>query len=517
MQDLERRILVVEDEGIVAEDIRTTLEGLGYSVPVTAASAEEALRAATDSSPSLALLDIRIQGKMDGIEAADQLRERFGIPIVFLTSYSDEATLSRAKKVQPHGYLLKPFNERELHAAIEMALYKHEMENRVARSERLAALGRMAVGMAHEINNPLAYVTANVQFVRECLGELKRCFSGRPQPDVMEAARASLHEAGTALSDAADGAERVRRVVSGLKAFARVDGRSGNDCTQVEIALAAALKLTAHALRHHARIEKEYGPTPAIKLNEGQLVQVFTNLLMNAAQAMDDGDAEANVIRIVTRTDNLGRAVVEIRDTGHGMRREQLSRVFEPFFTTKDAGVGTGLGLPICQVILLDLGGEILLDSVAGEGTVVRVFLPPAPSGEPPSQRARAVSEQEGRKGRVLVIDDESALGTALARMLSGVHEVVAETDAREALTRLARDARFDVILCDVMMPNMSGEDFCRALRTTAPALADRVVLMTGGAFSPRAQQFIATSKNPSINKPFARETLLAAIAPFVR
>ncbi len=146
-------ILVVEDEGIVAQDIRQTLVSLGYAVPATVASAEEALRAAEEKPPSLALLDIRIRGELDGIATAEVLRDR-GIPVVFLTSYSDEVTLMRARAAQPFGYLLKPFNERELRAAIETALYKHEMEERLAARERWFSTTLMSIGDAVIAGDP---------------------------------------------------------------------------------------------------------------------------------------------------------------------------------------------------------------------------------------------------------------------------------------------------------------------------------------------------------------------------
>jgi CheY-like chemotaxis protein len=206
--------------------------------------------------------------------------------------------------------------------------------------------------------------------------------------------------------------------------------------------------------------------------------------------------------------------VVEVHDTGCGIPRENLAGIFDPFFTTKDVEEGTGLGLSICHAIVTGLGGRITVDSEVGRGSIFRVALPPAGlrREEPESPSVDTASH---RRGRVLVVDDEVAVGTAMGRVLQREHTVVIEADAREALARLAHED-FDVIFCDLMMPAMSGVEFYETLARSNPAAARRVVFMTGGAFTARSTNFLESVANVSIAKPFDVGTLKAVIRDFL-
>ncbi|MBC7976065.1 MAG: PAS domain S-box protein, partial [Myxococcales bacterium] len=231
-------------------------------------------------------------------------------------------------------------------------------------SDRMASLGTLAAGIAHEINNPLAYVTGNL----EALAEL-----------VDAPATAQRAELRSAIGDARDGAERVRKIVQGLRSFTRSE-----EAQRVPIALPAvletAIRMTANEVRHRAELVCELAPLPQVIADDGKLTQVFINLLINAAHAIPEGHSERNRITVRTRTDNHGRAVIEIEDTGHGIAPELQARVFDPFFTTKRVGEGTGLGLSICHGIISGLGGQISLESAPTRGTIVRVVLPAAPT-----------------------------------------------------------------------------------------------------------------------------------------
>jgi len=324
-----------------------------------------------------------------------------------------------------------------------------------------------------------------------------------------------LDEIAVALHDASDGNERVRRIVDELKKFARADTGAPEiiDLTQ---ALQAAIKMTASTLRHHARLVEEFGATPLVEGHAGQLTQVFTNLIVNAAQAIGEGHAEQNEIRIQTTVDAEGRAVVAIRDTGPGIPAEILPRIFDAFFTTKLAGGGTGLGLAICHNLITSWGGTITVESTPGKGATFRVILPPARSGCQQKVGA-SPSSPPSRRGQVLVIDDERAIGEALARMLRSRHDVVVEVDGRRALARIASGETYDVIFCDLMMPNLSGMGFHMALSKSAPELAKRIVFMTGGAFAARSQTFLESVANISIDKPFSIESVRTLVRDFVK
>jgi CheY-like chemotaxis protein/anti-sigma regulatory factor (Ser/Thr protein kinase) len=237
---------------------------------------------------------------------------------------------------------------------------------------------------------------------------------------------------------------------------------------------------------------------------------VFLNLLLNAAQAIPDGDAAGNEIRIRCFLRDRS-VVVEVSDTGRGIPPELESRIFDPFFTTRPVGEGTGLGLSICHGIVRGLGGEITVRSDVGRGSTFSVTLPAHLPSVNPGTVSGAVHSERPRV-RVLVVDDEPFICSAIQRLLRRENSVTAVTSAREALGLVSAGQRFDVILSDLMMPEMSGEDLLGALRETAPDQAARVVIMTGGAFTPRSEDFLRSLELPPLTKPLTLENLRSAI-----
>jgi PAS domain S-box-containing protein len=244
------------------------------------------------------------------------------------------------------------------------------LEAQVVLADRLASVGRLAATVGHEINNPLAFVLANLEMSLERLGG-----------GGIDAERAA--DIAEMLREAREGAERVRTIVRDLKVFSRGESeeRASVDPRRV---LDSCVSMARGEIRHRARLEKRYAPTPAVRVNESRLGQVLLNLLVNAAHAIPEESPEEHLITVSTGTDAQGRVVIEVSDTGTGMTDEVRRRIFEPFFTTKPGGVGTGLGLSICQSIVTALGGEITVESALGRGSTFRVCLPPAPDSEPP-------------------------------------------------------------------------------------------------------------------------------------
>nr|MBA3455876.1 response regulator [Deltaproteobacteria bacterium] len=229
--------------------------------------------------------------------------------------------------------------------------------------------------------------------------------------------------------------------------------------------------------------------------------QVFLNLVVNAAQAIREGDAEHNEIRIDTRLDGA-RAVIEISDTGAGIPPEIVGRIFDAFFTTKAIGVGTGLGLAICHRIVTDMAGELTVRSELGKGTTFSVALPVAETDHP-GVAARLLPTApvvDARIGRILVVDDETLVGTSVKRILKS-HDVHVLSNAKEALARCVAGEAYDLILCDLMMPDMTGMELHRELMRVGPRMAGRMIFMTGGAFTPEAREFLITRDH--IEKPF--------------
>jgi PAS domain S-box-containing protein len=367
---------------------------------------------------------------------------------------------------------------------------------RLLLADRMVSVGTLASGVAHEINNPLAYVVGNLGIMAEELADLQR-----------EVTPGRLHDLEACLKDTQDGAERVRRIVRDLKAFSRVD-EDRREVLDVRDAIEAAVHLAWNEVRHRARLVRDFASVPMVEANESRLAQVFVNLLINAAQAIPEGHVDQHDITIRTLQDGHARVVIEVQDTGAGMAPDVLARVFDPFFTTKPVGVGTGLGLSICHGIIAALGGTIEVESQPGHGTLVRITLKPAEVRKEPEREVQ-VPIAPGRRGRVLVIDDEPMVGAMVRRLLGHEHDVEVLTDGHAALGELLSDgARFDVVLCDMMMPTMTGMELHAQLASRAPEVAKRVVFLTGGAFTPAAQDFLTTVRPPFVEKPFDTEKL---------
>jgi PAS domain S-box-containing protein len=379
---------------------------------------------------------------------------------------------------------------------------RRAMQAQLLVASRLASVGTLAAGVAHEINNPLAFVNANILYLADEL-ERFRSAVGPATDEILQL-----------VAETRQGVERIGLIVRDLKAFSRVDSEDTSAVVDVRKVLAFAEKMAGKEMRQRARVVRDIQQVPMVKANESRLGQVFLNLLLNAAQAIPDGAAPENEIRIRTRTDGLGRAVVEVSDTGRGIPEDLRARVFDPFFTTKPVGEGTGLGLSICLGIVRSIGGEILLESEVGEGSTFRVALPPHqpdrataifPSPDLPPQRVK-----------LLVVDDEPYICTAIQRLLRREHRVTALTTVREALALLESGERFDVILSDLMMPEQNGEDFYKELNRVAPDQAKRMIFMTGGAFTARSEEFLRSSPVPQVAKPISLEMLQGAIRQVV-
>jgi PAS domain S-box-containing protein len=364
-------------------------------------------------------------------------------------------------------------------------------------AERLASLGTLAAGVAHEINNPLAFIGANLSWVRSRLAQSAQAI-GPKWGDVE-----------SALTDCQEGAERIRTIVQDLKTYSAGEQRTESGPVDVNAVLEFALRMADNEIRHRARLVRKLQAVPRVAGGHSRLGQVFLNLLVNAAQAIPTGRIAENEIRIRSRYEaDEQRVVVEVEDTGAGISAEDLPRIFDPFFTTKPVGVGTGLGLFICHGIITSLGGAISVDSKAGTGTAFRVSLPVASI---PTLGVRPAS------CRILFADDEPLLGPSLQRFLSGRHEVVALTDPREALRRVAAGEHFDLALLDIAMPEMSGLDLHDRLREIDPDLARRTIFVHGGAPDAATQARLDAANAPRVAKPFDLERLGALIEAMLR
>ena len=366
-------------------------------------------------------------------------------------------------------------------------------------TDRMASLGILAAGVGHEINNPLQSILANLEMATKDMSDLVRDHSALDFGQLPEELR-----------DARDAAERLRHIVRDLKLFSRADEETRGK-VDVERVLESSIRLVSAEVRHRAKLVRSFVRLPAVYANESRLGQVFVNLLVNAAHAIPEGRADRNEIRVATSVTADERVRIAITDTGTGMPPDVVARIFTPFYTTKPVGVGTGLGLAICHQLVAAIDGEITLDTAVGRGTTFYVTLPAmtaADAGRP----AAVPNITPPRRAHILVIDDDHLITTTVERMLGREHDVVVVSDPHEARRRVASGERYDVLLCDLMMPTGTGMDLHAELVHIAPDQAHNMVFMTGGAFTSRAREFLDEVPNPRMEKPFSIRNLRAMI-----
>ena len=362
-------------------------------------------------------------------------------------------------------------------------------ESQLRAMDRASTAGSFVRAFIHDVNNPLAILQGNLEVLAELAPE--------GEPDLRDA-----------LTDALEGVRRVITEVDNLRAATEPPGRQPHP-VDINRALDRALRLNLSQIRHRARLVTRYGDIPPVLGHESQLIQAFAALLANAGEAITEGQPEDNEITVIT--DEVGgRIRVVVRDTGEGIHEAIRSRILEPFFTTRPVGTGAGLGLSIARRAIEGAGGSLRIDSEVGRGTTVTVELPP--------YRATPVEEAERPapallpRARILVIDDEPAMHTTVQRMVPQ-HQVEGVHNALEAIERIHRNPWYDLILCDVMMPDMPGEQVYESIATSHPGLERRFVFMTGGAFTRRAQAFLERVPNPQLRKPFQAHDIEVQLA----
>ncbi|MDB4971862.1 MAG: sensor hybrid histidine kinase [Myxococcaceae bacterium] len=378
-----------------------------------------------------------------------------------------------------------------------------------ATQERLATVGSLAAGVAHEINNPLAYVIANVQYALDSISHWPTAYpASAGYEETLERERNQLKEA---LVEANEGARRVQRIVADLKTLAR-QGDDRVEPIDVEHTLNWAIGVTMAEIRHRARLVKNFEQVSPVRGDEARLGQVFVNVLLNAAQAIEPGNALDNEITINTREVD-GQVVVEVLDSGVGIPEENLTKIFDPFFTTKPRGIGTGLGLSICHEIIASMRGSLTAENHAPHGAKFVVQMPALSAYQ--SQAAHSLRNAKStrpplRTGNILIIDDESLAAKALGRMLRD-HKVSLADHAPTGM-RMAIENSYDVIFCDLMMPELSGMAVHAAVARENPLAASRMVFITGGTFTEEARTFATTHAARCLFKPFDSTLVKGAV-----
>jgi signal transduction histidine kinase len=410
----DKPVVLIVDDNIANIEVLGAALARDYDIRFATGGAE-GLELATRVLPELILLDVMMPG-MDGFETCQQLRvnpQLHDTPVIFISALDAVADKVKAFKVGGNDYVTKPFQPEEVQARVstQVALYRarrqlyereemlqrnlaqletahatlKEMSSQLQQSEKMAAIGQLAAGVAHEINNPIGFVNSNLGTLQRYIADLFKTLSAYEQAEVelTPETRTSLAEikqkldfsylqedCASLLNESLDGMQRVKRIVQDLKDFAHVDA-TDKQSASLEKGMDSTLNMVRNELKYKAEVVKEYGGIPDVECIPSQLNQVFMNLLVNAAQAIE------NRGRITIRTGQEEQKVwVEIQDTGRGIQPDHLSRIFDPFFTTKPVGKGTGLGLSLSYGIVNKHHGRIEVQSEEGKGTTFRIWLP---------------------------------------------------------------------------------------------------------------------------------------------
>lgn len=380
-------------------------------------------------------------------------------------------------------------------AAQKASLSMDRLHKQLLHADRLAAVGTLAAGVAHEVNNPMTYVISNLRLLRRALAK------AQSPADIPAGELEEL------IDDALGGAERVTAIVRDLHSFANpADDQLGP--VDVRVSLDAALKIASPQLRKRAQVIREYDDVPPVRANDTRLGQVFLNLVINAAHAMEEGDARVNELRITTRFVS-GNVEIIVSDTGAGMPQDMVERVFEPFVTTKPLGKGTGLGLFVCHGVVMSLGGTIELES-SSSGTTVRVRLPPMDETGP-----RDVTGEGASRLKILIVDDQPLIASALARALSH-HDVTLCQTARMAIEAL-EEHDFDVVLCDLMMSDLTGAELHSKAVELRKGVSERFLFLTGDTLNDAARGILETMPDRLLHKPFNADELREAVQTVAR
>lgn len=380
-------ILIVDDEASVLYVLRHVARSLGV-VSAEAPDAVTARELIAQREFAGALIDKNLPGE-SGLQLLRWLRaQQPDCLAIIMTAYANLDSTVEALRLGAFDYILKPFDIDSLEHRLRLALEhrralaeRAKMQSLLVQSDRMAALGLLAASVVHEVNNPLTTVLANLEFIEAETRRARAQVAELPVPEEArpELVRATARLAGLedVLAETREGAERMRAIVRDIKTFARGDDPRSMP-VDLRAVLESTLKMASAHTRNRAQVVRDFGDAPLVEGSESRLAQVFLNLVVNAAQAIPEGAAGDNEIRVRLRTGRQHEAVVEVSDTGNGIAPEHLPRIFDPLFSTKSTGEGTGLGLSICASIVESLGGRIEVESKVGRGTLFRVILPPA-------------------------------------------------------------------------------------------------------------------------------------------
>lgn len=504
---LDAEILLVEDERIVAHHLQRQLSKLGYQVAGIAANGRQALQYVEDRRPALVLMDINIEGDMDGIETASRLPEAYHIPVIYLTSYSEEATLERARATKPYGYLLKPFAERELHATIQMALERRQAElalraseERLRQSQKMEVVGQLAGGVAHDFNNLLAIISGNLELIRE-----------------LTAGQEGLQEI---VQDALDATVRGASLTQQLLAYSRQQPLAPKviDVAQLVANLSELLTRTlGETIKIRRRIDAELW---RVRADPQQLENAILNLALNARDAMKEGGNLTIECQNAVLDQDYAEAqdevaagpyvMIAISDTGSGMAAEVVAKALEPFFTTKAVGHGTGLGLSMVYGFVKQSKGHIKIYSEPDTGTTVRLYLPRAMGEQTqPGLVPKGADVPIAVPGEtILVVEDDAMVRKLIVQLLKGLgYQILEAANGPSAIEMLDSAGPIDLLLTDLVLPDgVNGSLLADAVREARPNI--KLMFMSGYAAGAVVDNGMLQDGVPLLSKPFRKADL---------
>ncbi len=554
------RVLLVDDSALVRDFVGGLIADWGFQVE-TLDSGRAALARITEFSFDVIVLDVNMP-EMTGIEVLASLRVRaVETPVIMLSSAARTSDVLRAIHQGAFDYVAKDEAIEPLRMAIvravehvrlvgenaqllkQLANLNAELEARVlqrtselveanarlvaergelestlgrlnetqeqmVQMEKMASVGLLTAGIAHEINNPLAFILPNFEVVEEWLDSARE---GKPHERVH-----NLDELKRLVSECRRGLDRIVRIVRQLRVFSH-PGRQDLGPVAVDAVVRSVVALVERELAGRATLTVYSTQEPRARGNDEQLRQVLLNLLINSSQSFvpprSDGRIEVHVEK---RAEEIAIRVI---DNGCGIPPEHIRRVFDPFFTTKPVGHGTGMGLAISRDLVKKMGGNVTLESQLGHGTAVTIGLPlwrdqPADGTvvDPPrTPTPEMTMPKPTRRLSIVIIEDETALLLPLRRMLAGRHDVLTFSDARDGLRCLIERDPPDAIICDINMPEVNGIDLYRLVTRDRPFLAERFVFLTGGD-SDELATLVAEGPCRVLEKPVHRRDLIAVI-----
>src|SRR6266849_434305 len=507
------KILIIDDQESNVRLLERLLQQVGYTTLESTTDPRLGLRLFSEFQPDLILLDLMMP-HLDGLAVMRELANRIALddylPILVLTADVTPEAKQRALAAGAKDFLTKPFDAVEVVLRIENLLHARFLHRELQRqnealeeqvrdrtqqllqSEKLAAMGSLLAGVAHELNNPLSVVLGQAALLLQTAEE-----------GPMAARAGKITKA----------AERCARIVKNFLALARQQPME-RQAVSLNRVVEEAVELLAYPLRvDSVETALELAPDlPDIWADPHQLHQVVVNLVSNAHQAMHAIETSRRII-LTTRLDAAsGRVQLEVADTGPGIPEDVQRRIFEPFFTTKPVGQGTGLGLSLCQGIVERHGGAIRVASRPDHGASFFVELPIDLRQPERVETAKAGLPSPISERTVLIVDDDRDVAETLSDVLrlDGHHaEIVASGTV--ALEKL-RDRRYDLILSDVRMPELDGPRFYAQLERRHPTFLRRVAFLTGDTLSPETRAFLDQTHHPTTPNPPTLELVPQAL-----